>query len=300
MRPGVDLAADQSELAGPLGREEHRDACPGWKPELRVQIGKRERVSVARQDPEFQALDFEIEERIGAYVADLPDLRLPPRHRDRRIPLTVDRLRLRGVVIGPRQLNVLEDQNPFLCSIQRRIPVVDEAVDHEDSRQAAEHLSFCLAVCMRVIPERALIVILGDPPPVVEDIVVAHRHPGVGMHERRTLDHLERRYDEVDVVGRRPWRDAHSVIVEVRGLRLVNLHVSRTNPVDQPQLQLVAAPQAENWWGVLAVVDVRGERPVLDCNHARRRLERQCDHAAVCNDHLWLEKRRAERFLRNR
>ena len=99
-------------------------------------------------------------------------------------------------------------------------------------------------------------------PAILVDVVVAHRHPAMVVCERRVLDHLQRRDDKVDVVGRRARRDAHAVVVQVGRLRAVNLHVGWTNLVDQPQLQLVATAQPEDGGNVLAVIDVRNERLV--------------------------------------
>ena len=117
------------------------------------------------------------------------------------------------------------------------------------------------------------------------------------MHERRVINHPERRNGDVDVVGRRPRRDAHAVVVQVGGLRTVDLHVGWTDLVDQPQLQLVAAAQAEDRRDVLAVIDVGNERLIGDSDRARRRLERQLGDTMVGADDLRLDERRSQGLL---
>ena len=191
LRPGINGAADEVVLADLLRADEHRHPRAWRQPEVRFLVGFRQRVAVSRQHPELQAFGFHIEEGVRADVADLPHLRLRARHLDRRVLLTVDRLRLRVAILRARQVDVLEHENAFLRTVEPRIPVVDEAVDHEHAGQAAQHLTLGLAMGVRVVPEGALIVILGDLPPVLVDIVVAHLHAWVLMHERRVFNHLE-------------------------------------------------------------------------------------------------------------
>ena len=132
-----------------LGRDGDEVNPLAWsEKELGHPARPRQRVAVSRHRIEPDSVDANLQEQLGADIADPPELRLSGRYRHDRFDLAVDR----DDLVSFADLDVLQQEEPFRHVLDDREKPF-RAVDDESARHAAEDLPVDDPVGVRVIPE---------------------------------------------------------------------------------------------------------------------------------------------------
>src|SRR6267378_7566666 len=106
-------------------------------------------MAIGGEDVQGHAFDAELEERLGADVADAPELHLAGADRYQRIDLAID-----GQDLVLAQLGVLDQEEAFRQAPEDRKEMM-RAVDDQTARHPAQDLFVHDAMSVRVIPEES-------------------------------------------------------------------------------------------------------------------------------------------------
>ena len=208
--------------------------------------------------------ELEVEEGVGAEIADLPDLELARPAADRRVGEAVERLRAGLAVLEAGEDEVLEHHDPLAQARQLRVLALEEAVDDQHAGHAGADLVLDEMVHVGVVPVQPLRVIGRDVDVVVE--LFLGRDP-----------------DEHAVAGR-DRRDVHAVIVDVGGLGPVDVDLRLADLVDRLELDRVAALDAQGRRHVVAVDDVADDAAPADGHLGRSDRQRAGQDAVLADD----------------